>query len=205
MTKTDRLVLSMALSLILLMLSVTFFHFWDLCAAVRADSLRLHIVANSDTDRDQQLKLEVRDAILDEYSSLLGAGNSAQEATFLATYLSNDIALTAKKVLAREGVSCPVSVSVTEMYFDTRTYAPGVIMPAGNYHALRVVLGDGGGHNWWCVMYPPLCIPAATPSACEGIETRIRALSDAPCYEARFAIVELTERLLQAAHSAFGA
>lgn len=88
-----------------------------------------------------------------------------------------------------------MEVSLTEMYFDTRTYEDGITLPAGEYAALRVVIGEGGGHNWWCVMYPPLCLPAA--AAGHGGETRqrIESLSSSPGYEARFAVVEWAERL----------
>ncbi|MEG2204703.1 MAG: stage II sporulation protein R [Oscillospiraceae bacterium] len=195
MKTADKLALSMTAVLVLVIAAASFQNFFALCGAVREDTLRLHIIANSDSEQDQALKLKVRDALLERYTPILAKGESAEAAASIARFLSEDIALTAKKTLADEGIAAEVSVNVTEMYFDTRTYEEGVTLPAGNYTALRVVLGEGEGRNWWCVMYPPLCIPAAAGETGREIEARIRGLSELPAYEARFAVVEAIERL----------
>ena len=195
MTKTDRFALTLFLTLMLSMLLLSFDSFAAQCAAVRQNTLRLHIIANSDSTEDQQHKLLVRDALLTAYSGLLGSSNAAQ-ATRFANFLSDDIALTAQKTLRAAGDSCDVAVGVTDMYFDTRTYEDGVTLPAGTYTALRVVIGEGKGQNWWCVMYPPLCIPVATEKQAAEVEAQIRTLSGEPYYVAKFAVVEAFEKLL---------
>lgn len=125
MTKTDRFALTLFLTLMLSMLLLSFDSFAAQCAAVRQNTLRLHIIANSDLDEDQQHKLLVRDALLEQYSGLLGGADAAQAARF-AEFLSDDIALTAQKTLQAAGDFNDVAVSVTDMYFDTRTYENGV-------------------------------------------------------------------------------
>lgn len=199
MTKSDRLVLSMAIALTVLLTVVSIDSFAKRCAAVRGESLRLHVIANSDDPRDQELKLMVRDVILEQYAPILGAGSDAQNAASLAGFLADDIALSAERALRREGAALPVRAEVTDMYFDTRDYGDGLTLPAGEYTALRVVIGEGEGKNWWCVMYPPLCIPAAVmDEAAAEAEAGIRALSETPGFEARFAVVELAQRLKRA-------
>ncbi|MEA5135432.1 MAG: stage II sporulation protein R [Candidatus Fimivivens sp.] len=195
MTKTDRFALTLFVTLMLSMLLLSFDSFAVQCAAVRQNTLRLHIIANSDLDEDQQHKLLVRDALLKEYSQLLSGADAAQAAR-IAEFLRDDIALTAKKTLQAVGDTHNVAVSVTDMYFDTRTYEDGVTLPAGEYTALRVVIGDGKGKNWWCVMYPPLCIPVATEKQAAEVEDQIRTLSGEPCYQAKFAVVEAFEKLM---------
>ncbi len=195
MTRTDRIALTLFLTLMLSMLLLSFDSFAAQCAAVRQNTLRLHIIANSDSAGDQQHKLLVRDALLQEYSALL-SGSDAAQAARIAEFLRDDITLTARKALQAAGDLNDVSVGVTDMYFDTRTYEDGVTLPAGTYTALRVVIGAGKGQNWWCVMYPPLCIPVATEKQAAEVEDQIRTLSDEPCYQAKFAVVEAFEKLV---------
>ncbi len=195
MTRTDRIALTLFLTLMLSMLLLSFDSFAAQCAAVRQNTLRLHIIANSDSAGDQQHKLLVRDALLQEYSALL-SGSDAAQAARIAKFLRDDITLTARKALQAAGDLNDVSVGVTDMYFDTRTYEDGVTLPAGTYTALRVVIGAGKGQNWWCVMYPPLCIPVATEKQAAEVEDQIRTLSDEPCYQAKFAVVEAFEKLV---------
>ncbi len=193
--RADATALAMALVLILAMFLTAATRFFDRCEQVRGDTLRLHIVANSDTAQDQQNKLLVRDALLSEYSEMLGAAESEEAAERFASFLLDDIGRTAEKTLRTAGDEHAVQVSLARMYFDTRTYDDGITLPAGEYTALRVVIGDGGGHNWWCVMYPPLCIPAATAKEASEVEQRIESLSASPGYETRFALVEWAEKL----------
>ena len=193
--RSDAISLAMAAVLILLLSLTAAARFFDRCERVRGETLRLHIVANSDTEEDQRHKLLVRDALLEEYSGLLGKAESAGAAERFAHFLLEDIRRTAEKTLREADDEHPVEVSLTEMYFDTRTYEDGITLPAGEYAALRVVIGEGGGHNWWCVMYPPLCLPAAAAGQGGEARQRIESLSASPGYEARFAVVEWAERL----------
>jgi stage II sporulation protein R len=195
MTKMDRWIISAGLALCLSFAGTNFLRFAANCAAVRGDTLRLHIIANSDSEADQKNKLLVRDAILVEYGGLLGASGDVKGACTLASFLGEDIAVTARKTLQEQNNLSDVSVSLTQMYFDTREYDDGLILPAGRYNALRVVIGDGAGQNWWCVLYPPLCVPAAMKDPPKDATARIQALSRAPGYRAGFALVELAEKL----------
>lgn len=130
---------------------------------IRSNTLRLHIIANSDEDYDQALKLKVRDRVISETGKLFAEVEGKSEAKALATYSVNDIKAAAEKVVAEEGYNYPISVEITETWFETRSY-DGFTLPAGNYDAVQIVIGAGEGHNWWCVLYPQLCIPGAKDS-----------------------------------------
>ena len=130
---------------------------------IRSNTLRLHIIANSDEDYDQALKLKVRDRVISETGKLFAEVEGKSEAKALAIYSVNDIKATAEKVVAEEGYNYPISVEITETWFETRSY-DGFTLPAGNYDAVQIVIGAGEGHNWWCVLYPQLCIPGAKDS-----------------------------------------
>ncbi|MDR2514974.1 MAG: stage II sporulation protein R [Christensenellaceae bacterium] len=118
--------------------------------------LRLHILANDDGAAAQETKLYVRDRVLEALSPALSAAGSEREAEAL-TLANLDLALNAARAAALErGFAGEISAAVGSFPFPDRTYA-GHLVPAGDYRALRIVLGEGKGQNWWCVMYPPLC------------------------------------------------
>ena len=125
--------------------------------------LRLHILANSDSEKDQQLKLMVRDELLER--GLFNGAADLDEAERIAKARMSEIVRTAESVLRRNGCMDRVSAELADADFDERVYGD-ITMPAGRYRALRIMIGDARGHNWWCVMYPPLCLPAA----CEETE-----------------------------------
>lgn len=163
---------------------------------VRAGVLRLHVIAHSDAPEDQQLKLAVRDALLKKGKSLAAAETKQAAEESLADALP-DYRETARQVIAAHGYDYDVTVSLSPAFFPTRTYGD-VTLPAGTYDALRVVIGDGKGQNWWCVMFPPLCLPAAQDStALEDVlnEDACQLVSSSPRYELRFWIVEQWEKL----------
>jgi stage II sporulation protein R len=194
-TKSDRLTASFLAVLILLTGYAGFDAFYRQCSAVRENTLRLHVIANSDSAVDQQNKLLVRDAVLEEYALALSAGGTIDAAVAVTESLTDAIALTATKTLRDVGCTDGVTASVVTMYFDTITYDTGETMPAGEYQALRIVIGEGNGHNWWCVMYPPLCVPAATAGG-EDIE-RIEQLNEGEHLTVKFAAVELYEKIIR--------
>lgn len=127
---------------------------------LRNSVLRLHILANSDSSYDQTLKLCVRDALLERSDEIFGDAESFEEAREFASGQLELIEQIAEETLAVKGCKAPVSAEIADVYFDERVYGD-ITMPAGEYTALRVEIGEAQGHNWWCVMYPPLCIPAA--------------------------------------------
>lgn len=139
----------------------SFFPFAEACGQLPRDVVRLHVVANSNGAEDQAVKLLVRDAVLEEAARWYqGAGSMEEASSQLCTHLQS-IAGAARQVLGEQGVGYSATAQMTEMYFPTRDYGD-FRLPAGRYRTLRVTLGEGAGKNWWCVVFPSLCLPAAT-------------------------------------------
>lgn len=160
--------------------------------------IRLHVVANSDSEEDQALKLKVRDRILKEVTALVdGVTDRNQAARIIDTQMASIIAAS-KAVIEREGYNYDVSATIALEQFPTRDYA-SFSLPAGEYTSLRVIIGEGSGHNWWCVIFPPLCMTAATDSqqVFEQLsDEEIRLItSDAPEYVIKFKSIEIFEQL----------
>ena len=139
----------------------SFFPFAAACGQLPRDVVRLHVVANSNGAEDQAVKLLVRDAVLEEAARWYqGAGSMEEASSRLCTHLQS-IAGAARQVLREQGAGYSATAQMTEMYFPTRDYGD-FRLPAGRYRTLRVTLGEGAGKNWWCVVFPSLCLPAAT-------------------------------------------
>jgi len=136
--------------------------------------LRLHILANSDTHEDQRIKLMVRDAILAETSRLFLGVRKAGEALRLARVNQGRLLMIAARVSKREGASYEPRVEVGVFAFPAQVYPFGTL-PAGEYQAVRVILGRGLGKNWWCVLFPPLCFLAPEGTRPAG-PVRVRLL-----------------------------
>ena len=166
--------------------------------------LRLHVLANSDSEEDQTLKLKVRDAILERSSELFGKSESIEEAADSINANIDAITEVARKVIAENGYDYPVSVTLTNEHYPTRSYE-ALSFPSGEYLSLRVMIGDAEGQNWWCVLFPPLCLSAATDKAVAedafisvgltGEQYRIITESDNTKYTVRFKILETIEGL----------
>lgn len=161
---------------------------------VRSETLRLHIIANSDSDFDQALKLKIRDRILEATGELFAEISGKTEAVAAAKYSSDDIKNIAEAVIKEEGYDYPVQVEVTEMWFETRSYE-GFTLPAGDYDTVRIIIGAGEGKNWWCVMYPALCIPGAE-ECIEQYGENAKFITGSG-YELRFAVIEWIEQFKQ--------
>ena len=159
---------------------------------IKTDTLRLHIIANSDSDFDQKLKLKVRDRVLEYTGELFAEVSGKTEAEALAEYSSDEIKNIAEEVIAENGADYSVSVEITNMWFETRSY-DGFTLPAGDYDAVRIIIGAGEGHNWWCVMYPPLCIPGAE-NVLEKYGSNAKFVTG-DGFEIRFALLEWLENL----------
>lgn len=162
------------------------------CAQVRGDVVRLHILANSDSGYDQSLKLRVRDRILAQVGGVFSMSQSQADAKAAAVASLPEIEAAARAALLEAGCDAPVHAEVCRMYFTTRQY-DDLSLPAGVYDAVRVTIGAGAGHNWWCVMYPPICLPAAEPPESAAL-TEIEALNNEPLFKPKLAIIELFER-----------
>lgn len=142
---------------------------WAEATQVRLASqvIRLHVLANSDSEEDQALKLEVRDRVLETTSALLTGETEPQAAAVLLDQHLDDIAQTAAQEISAQGHDDRVEVRLEQTWFPTRQYQ-GISLPAGNYLALRVLIGAAEGHNWWCVVFPNLCLPAVSERALEA-------------------------------------
>jgi len=129
--------------------------------AIASKMLRLHVLANSDTSEDQELKLKVRDAVLSEAQTITDGASTLDE---VKQRITSSIALletAAKECLAANGCVLPVKVMLERCMFPTKNYG-FFSLPAGEYEALRVMIGEAQGQNWWCVLFPPLCNAAAS-------------------------------------------
>lgn len=119
--------------------------------------LRLHVIAHSDQARDQALKLKVRDAVLEHLQKDFEGINSAQEARQKAVQNKVRLETIASQVINEQGYDYPVQVLIEESDFPTRNYG-ALVLPQGRYQAVKIVIGQGQGKNWWCVLFPPLCL-----------------------------------------------
>ncbi len=136
----------------------------DAEGAVYDDTVRLHILANSDSDEDQALKLALRDAVLTEFGESLSSNESADGARAALSSMLPEIEDFCREEIARLGYEYEVDVTLSEEWYDTREY-DSFTLPKGVYTSLRIIIGEGGGKNWWCVMFPPLCLDMACESA----------------------------------------
>ena len=122
--------------------------------------VRLHVLANSDSQADQALKLTVRDRILEVAEPVLEDSSDREEARAALTAALPELEQAAEETIAAAGYDYSVTARLEETLFPTREY-DGFALPAGEYLALRVVIGAGAGQNWWCVVFPPLCAAAS--------------------------------------------
>lgn len=158
--KEKCILVSMGLALLTCMLVITF------CAGARArevqrEVLRFHIVANSDTPQDQQLKLMVRDEMARLTDLLFRDATTKESAVRIAKENLDVLQAAATTVLREHGCDDAVQVQIKNLYFPTKRYE-NVSFPAGKYDALHITLGEGKGENYWCVMFPALCVPSVS-------------------------------------------
>lgn len=134
------------------------------CEDIPNHILRLHILANSDSEADQSLKRKVRDRILSECAGMLNGVKTREEAERMVAGKLPEIQKAAEDELQKQGSAYPVHSAVQNLFFPSRQYG-NVTLPAGRYDALEITIGSGKGHNWWCVLFPALCLPAAEAPA----------------------------------------
>lgn len=157
------------------------------CEEVRGEVLRLHIPANSDSVEDQSIKLRLRDELLARFGGELSGCGDLASAKARADELLPEIERFANEFLAANGFSYGATAELVEMYFTTREY-DRLILPAGNYTALRVTLGSGSGKNWWCVIFPQLCLPAVSED--ENAQAVLDSFGKPRKVTAKFAVYE---------------
>ena len=149
--------------ILVILLLLTLFTFVSAISYVNAVSediansdFRLHVIANSDSKEDQDLKLKVRDKLLSYMNNLSKNCSSKEEVVEMANSHKEDLKEIAEQVIKENGFDYEVDVQIGDATFPTKTYGD-ISLPAGNYDALKVKIGKADGQNWWCVMFPPLC------------------------------------------------
>jgi stage II sporulation protein R len=197
MKQQTKIHIAIIIGLLLAILVSPFSAFAKECNVVRNSVLRLHILANSNSQEDQQLKLAVRDKILELDTSVFEQAKNLSDAKQAAEENLELIQKTAQSLVYAKGFNYDVKAEVVKMFFNTREYST-FTLPAGQYNAVRVTIGEAKGNNWWCVLYPPLCVPAATSK--EKMEEtftseELNLLKNSSKYEVRFASVELYEKI----------
>lgn len=163
--------------------------------------LRLHVIANSDSEADQSLKLAVRDEILEVTSDLFLDCKSREEARSKAIENLTLLESAARKAILDRGYDYPVSISIGNEEYPTKNYE-SCCFPAGEYLSLRVMIGEAAGQNWWCVLFPPMCVGAASDSEAfaevglTGEQYNIITQTDDPKYKIRFKLLESIENAI---------
>ena len=177
-----------------MLLSVS--HFNVLCDDLRENILRLHIIANSDSVADQNLKILIRDEILNETSDLFLNVTDLEDAKQKVGTSLNEFEEIAKRVIVENGFNYDAVAYVEEKYFDTRVYDE-FTLPAGYYPSLVIELGKAEGKNWWCVVYPTVCIPAASKGDLSDSVNQESAniAKQGSRYIMRFKTVEIYEKI----------
>ena len=168
--------------------------FASVCEEVRGDTLRVHILANSDGERDQQIKLAVRDAVVERCAGLFDGADSRDAAVQRARVSLDEIEDAADRALAAEGATYRSTAELCEMYFDERQYG-GLTLPAGRYTALRLTLGEGAGRNWWCMVYPSFCLAAGSDSLEAFSDSEKTVVLGGERYAVRFKVEEWFQKL----------
>ena len=170
--------------------------------------VRLHVLANSDTDEDQALKLLVRDEVLRVTAPLLQGCTSREQAQRILDEHSDEIVAAAQAIVREQGYDYPVSVLLGREEYPTRSYE-NCCFPSGSYVSLRVCIGKAEGQNWWCVLFPPLCLSAASANddqstedafisvGLTGEQYRVITETDNVKYRIRFKLLEAVQGLLE--------
>ncbi len=170
--------------------------------ALREDILRLHVVAASDSEEDQAVKLQVRDAILGSLQEGLSDLTDVEKAKEYVLEMLPKLEEAANQVLSEAGFDEKATVTLTQEEFPVREY-DSFTLPSGVYNALRVVIGEGEGHNWWCVVFPQLCISATAEEFAE-VSNFSDTMNDTLTgqYEIRFWLLDKLGQIENFFHSA---
>lgn len=158
-SKEHILTVSMLLGAALAVLLGSFSAFAADCEELPNRLFRLHILASSDSEEDQELKYALRDYLMNDMEQAFSDCQTAEDAKQRAKEKLPEIAKKARQFVSDSGYDYKITASVENIFFTTRRYG-NTVVPAGNYDALRILIGEGKGQNWWCVMFPPLCLGA---------------------------------------------
>lgn len=159
--RRDKIFLVSLLIAVVLYCAFSVTYFASVSGEIRESVVRLHILADSNSQMDQQVKLKVRDALLEKNTELLSSKVTPENAEEYFKNSKDELEKCANEVLKENGFDYTAKITLGKEYYTTRVYEE-LTFPAGTYTSVKVVLGSGEGKNWWCVMFPPLCVPAAT-------------------------------------------
>ena len=160
------------------------------CHEIENEILRLHVIANSDKENDQALKLKVRDEVLRMEAKLWKTAENKTQAMDIVKDHIDEIEDAAQEIVRENGYNYPVSATLTYCYFPTRENE-NFTLPAGNYDALRITIGEAKGKNWWCVLFPEICLGAATDFSGVLSEESENIVSNPSDFKVKFKVVEL--------------
>ncbi len=201
MNKRKTFTLSIAAGLIFSVL-LSFMGFDASCREIEKEVLRLHIVANSDSEADQKLKLKVRDRVLELEKELWQNAETKEEAITEVNAHLDYILEEAQRVVTENGYSYTVSGEVTLCSFPTKEYET-FTLPAGNYDALKIKIGRGEGKNWWCVLFPEICLGAATDFDKALSDKSEKVVTNPGKHRVKFKVVELYHGIREKINSIF--
>ncbi len=164
--------------------------------SISDEVFRLHILANSNSEADQQLKLKVRDEILISGENLFKECSSVEEAINICSENLYFFEQVAQKCINENGFDYSVKATVDKEYFNTREYEK-ITLPSGIYNALKIEIGEAKGKNWWCVMFPAICLPSVSDDEINEVlsDEEIKLINSNNKYEIRFKIVEIYEKI----------
>jgi len=173
---------------------LSFSSFNTACDDLRENVLRLHIIANSNSAADQQLKLSIRDRILENSKEIFADADSMDEAIITAKSSIERIEQIANDVISEKNFGYTATAKVKDSYFETREY-DNFTLPAGTYKSVVIDVGKAKGKNWWCVIFPEICLPSCSEARLTDTvsESSAKIAEDKPKYEMRFKIVEFYE------------
>lgn len=164
----------------------------DTSEKISENVLRLHILANSDSTYDQNVKLQLKNYIVEATSNIF-IGETAAENTVIATKNTDYIQNLCNNYLDKNGIHYDATVKVINEFFETRVY-DDFTLPAGNYDSIRIELGQGSGHNWWCIVFPSVCLSACTTSMDDYLSDEEMDLITGG-YTPKFKVIEIYEKL----------
>lgn len=166
----------------------------DVSEEISQKVLRLHILANSDSTEDQNLKLGVKNYILENTKDLF-SGKTLEENIKIAQENTEYLHSLASEYVAKQGYDYDINVSVVREFFETRVY-DDFTLPAGEYNSLKIEIGEGNGHNWWCIIFPSVCLSACSESIDDYLTEEEMSLVKSG-YTPKFKIIEIYEKISQ--------
>ena len=203
--RRDKIFLASTIIAIVLYCAFCVTYFASVSGEIRESVVRLHILADSNSCVDQQVKLKVRDALLEKNTELLSDKVTPENAEEYFKSSKYELEKCANEVLKENGFNYTAKITLGKEYYTTRVYED-LTFPAGTYTSVKVVLGSGEGKNWWCVMFPPLCVPAATGDITTDDAVSLeeyldedgkKIVSSKGKFKVGFKVVELYERLFK--------